>query len=131
MYINKETNASYNFKAPNIPGDADKKVEVFFPTAEAVSPTISSNKAEVTVNCNMTVVDLGSVSEAPTLTLTPGADLNVGAKVVVKVASTAGSSINLTVKKDSSTTVGTVAVASNTTVVKEIVWTGSAWAIIG
>lgn len=131
MYINKETNASYNFKAPNIPGDADKKVEVFFPTAEAVSPTISSNKAEVKANCNMTVVDLGSVSAAPTLTLTPGADLNVGAKVVVKVASTAGSSINLTVKKDSSTTVGTVAVASNTTVVKEIVWTGSEWLILG
>lgn len=131
MYLNKETNASYNFKAPNIPGDADKKIEVFFPTAEAVTPELSSNKAEVTVNCNTTVIDLGSVSAAPTLTMTPGNDLNIGAKAIVKVTSTAGSSINLTIKQDSSTTVGTVAVAAGATVVKEIVWTGSAWALIG
>ena len=69
--INTENNASYNFVAPSIPEDADKKTEVMFPTAEVVSPTISSNKADAPVRRQKTIVKLGTLSAATTLTLAP------------------------------------------------------------
>ena len=129
MYVEKETNASYNFVAPKIEKDADKKVEVYFPTSEFVEPTLSSNAAEVKVERDTTVVDLGTLSAAATLTLTPGKSLNIGARVVVKAASD-GTARALTVKKDADTTVATVSGTANTTKVKQFVWTGTAWIMI-
>lgn len=126
MWINKKNNASYNFKAPEIEGDAGKKTEVMFPTVEKTSPTLSSNAATVKVERDTTIVDLGSLSAAATLTLTPGDNLGAGAKVVVKSTSD-GTARNVTVKKDASTTVGTIAGTASTTVAKIVVWDGSAW----
>lgn len=129
MYIKKETNASYNFVAPNIEKDADKKVEVYFPTSEFVEPTLSSNAAEVVVERDTTVIDLGTLEAAATLTLTPGESLNIGARVVVKAASD-GTARALTVKKDADTTVATVSGTASTAKVKQFVWTGTAWIMI-
>ncbi len=126
MWINKNNDASYNFKAPEITEDASKKVEVIFPTAEKVSPTLSSNATTVQVERETTIVDLGTLSAAATLTLTAGANLGVGAKVVVKSTSDS-SARNVTVKKDASTTVGTISGTASTTVAKIVVWDGSSW----
>lgn len=128
-YIRKETNASYNFVAPNIEKDADKKMEVVFPTAELVEPTLSSNAAEVKVERDTTIVDLGTLEAAANLTLTPGDSLNIGAKVVVKAASD-GTARAVTVKRDASTTVDTISGTANTTKAKQYMWTGSAWIAI-
>ena len=128
-YIRKETNASYNFVAPNIEKDADKKVEVVFPTAELVEPTLSSNAAEVKVERDTTIVDLGTLEAAATLTLTPGNSLNIGAKVVVKAASD-GTARAVTVKQDASTTVDTISGTASTTKAKQYMWDGSAWIAI-
>ena len=129
MWIDKEKNSSYNFKAPKIAADEGKKVEVMFPTVEKVSPTLSSNAATVEVNRDMTVVDLGSLSAAATLTLTPTDNLGIGAKVVVKATSD-GTARNVTLKKDASTTIGTISGTANTTVSKMVIWDGSAWVLI-
>ena len=130
MYVNKETNASYNFVAPKIEKDADKKVEMVFPTSEFVEPTLSSNAAEVKVERDTTVIDLGTLSAASTLTLTPGDSLNVGAKVIVKATSD-GTARNVTVKQDADTTVDTISGTASTTKAKQYVWTGTAWIVIG
>lgn len=129
MYIDKETNASYNFVAPKIEKDANKKVEVYFPTSEFVEPTLSSNAATVKVECMITIIDLGTLSAAATLTLTPGESLNIGAKVVVKAASD-GTARALTVKQDANTTVATVSGTASTAKVKQFWWTGTAWIMI-
>ena len=129
MFFRKETNASYNFVAPNIEKDADKKVEVVFPTAELVEPTLSSNAAEVKVERDTTIVDLGTLEAATNLTLTPGDSLNIGAKVVVKAASD-GTARAVTVKQDAATTVDTISGTANTTTAKQYMWTGSAWIAI-
>lgn len=130
MFVSKETNASYNFKAPAIEKDTDKKVEVVFPTSEFVSPTLSSNAAEVKVERDTTIIDLGTLSAAATLTITPGNDLNIGAKVVVKATSD-GTARNVTVKKDADTTVDTISGTASTTKAKQYMWTGTAWITIG
>ena len=129
MFFRKETNASYSFVAPNIEKDADKKVEVVFPTAELVEPTLNSNAAEVKVERDTTIVDLGTLEAAANLTLTPGDSLNIGAKVVVKAASD-GTASDVTVKQDADTTVDTISGTANTTKAKQYMWTGSAWIAI-
>lgn len=126
MWINKENNASYNFKAPTIEEDADKKTEILFPTVEKATPTLSDNAATVKVERDTTIVDLGSLSAAATLTLTPGDNLGVGAKVVVKSTSDT-TARNVTVKKDATTTVGIITGTASATVAKIVVWDGSAW----
>lgn len=130
MFVNKETNASYNFVAPKIKKDAEKKVEMVFPTSEFVEPTLSSNAATVKVERDTTIVDLGTLSAAATLTLTPGESLNIGAKVIVKAASD-GTARNVTVKKDADTTVDTISGTASTAKAKQYVWTGTAWIVIG
>lgn len=131
MWIDKETNASYNFTAPKIEEDANTQVNVMFPTVGVKSVTLSSNAATVAVERTTTIVDLGSdaLAAAATLTLTPGDDLPAGAEVLVKWAN-GGTKYDVTVKKDASTTVGTLAGVANTTVTKRVVWSGSAWLIV-
>lgn len=129
MFVNKETNASYNFVAPKIENDADKKVEAYFPTSETVTPTLSSNAATVNVERDTTIVDLGTLSAAATLTLTPGNNLNIGAKVIVKATSD-GTARNVTVKKDADTTVDTISGTASTTKARQYVWSGTAWIAI-
>lgn len=127
--INTENNASYNFVAPCIPEDADKKVEVVFPTAEAVEPEISSNKAEVPVRREKTIVKLGSRSAATTLTLVPEpANLNVGAVVAVNWTSDS-TARDITVKVGDDT-VATLAGTASTTVTKQLLWDGEGFIAI-
>lgn len=127
--INTENNASYNLVAPSITEDADKKVEVVFPTAEAVEPEISSNKAEVPVRREKTIVKLGSLSAATTLTLTPEpANLNVGAVVAVNWTSDS-TARDITVKVGDDT-VATLAGTASTTVTKLLLWDGEGFLAI-
>ncbi len=132
MYLNKETNASYNFVAPNISEDENKKVEEVFPTSEKKDVTLSSNAAEVTVKRTITIIDLGSdnLAAAATLTLKPDSNLPIGAKVYVKWKN-GGTKYDVTIKQDSNTTVGTGVGVASTTVTKEVIWTGSSWLIVG
>lgn len=129
MFINKENGSSYSFEAPNIPGDTNKKVKAIFPTAEAVSPTVSANAASVAINRERTIVKLGSLSAATTLTLAPvAANLNVGAVVIVSWTSDS-TARNITVKigKD---TVATLAGTASTKVSKQLMWDGETFLAI-
>lgn len=124
--INTENNASYNFVAPSIPEDADKKTEVMFPTAEVVSPTISSNKADAPVRRQKTIVKLGALSAATTLTLIPEpANLNVGAMVAVNWTSD-GTARAITVKVGADT-VATLSGTASTNVTKQLMWDGESF----
>ena len=121
--INTENNASYNFVAPSIEEDADKKVEQVFPTAEVVNPTIRSNKADVPVRRQKTIVKLGTLSAATTLTLIPEpANLNVGAMVAVNWTSD-GTARAITVKVGTDT-VATLSGTASTKVTKQLMWDG-------
>lgn len=124
--INTENNASYNFKAPSIPEDGDKKTETVFPTAEVVNPTISSNKADVPVRRQKTIVKLGTLSAATTLTLIPEpANLNVGAMVAVNWTSD-GTARAITVKVGTDT-VATLSGTASTKVTKQLMWDGESF----
>lgn len=130
--INTENNASYNFVAPSIPEDADKKVEVVFPTSEAVEPTASSNVSEAAVRREKTIVKLGSVSANQTLVLKPeAANLNVGAVVAVNWTSDS-TARNVAVKVGASTadTIATLAGTASTTVTKQLLWDGEGFLAI-
>ena len=129
MYYRKESNASYNFVAPNIEKDADQKVEVVFPTSELVEPTLSSNAATVKVERSTTIIDLGTLSAAATITLEPGNDLAVGSIVVVK--STSDSTARAVTVKKGDDTVASISGVQSATVVKQLMWTGSTWVLIG
>lgn len=85
-YLNMNQNSSYNFKAPNIAADADQKIEVIFPTQEALSPSVAAETA-VTINRQTTVIDLGELSANITLNATIGSDVERGAIVAVKAKS--------------------------------------------
>lgn len=85
-YIQMTQNASYNFKAPNIEADADKKIEVVFPTSENQSVEAAATIA-VDVNRTTTLVDLGTLAADATLNLTIGDDVPVGAILNVKAKS--------------------------------------------
>lgn len=124
--INTENNASYNFKAPSIPEDGDKKTETVFPTAEVVNPTISSNKADVPVRRQKTIVKLGTLSAATTLNLAPEpANLNVGAMVAVHWTSD-GTARAITVKVGTDT-VATLSGTASTKVTKQLMWDGESF----
>ena len=90
-----------------------------------------ANAETVEVERTTTIVDLGSdnLSAAATLTLTPGDGLPAGAEVLVKW-SNGSTKYDVTVKKDASTTVGTLVGVANTTVTKRLVWSGRAWLIV-
>lgn len=127
--INTENNASYNFVAPGIPEDAGKKTEVVFPTAESVTPTVSSNKASAPVRRQTTVVKLGSLSAATQLTLAPEpANLNVGAVVAVNWTSDS-TARDITVKVDTAT-VATLSGTASTNVTKQLMWDGEGFIAI-
>ncbi|MHB9003511.1 MAG: hypothetical protein ACYC6C_05545 [Coriobacteriia bacterium] len=85
-HINLTNNASYNFKAPTIDADADSKVEVVFPTQEALVPETSAAIA-VNINRQTTTIDLGELGAAGTLNATIGSDVERGAIVHVKALS--------------------------------------------
>ena len=84
--INMTTNASYNFRAPEITADADSKVEVVFPTNEAQSVTAAATIA-VAINRQVTVIDIGGMGANATINATIGSDVERGALLTVKGAS--------------------------------------------
>lgn len=131
MFINKKNGASYGFVAPEIEADNGKKIEVQFPTFGILTPTISSNKAEVKVERTTTVVDLGStaLAAATTVVATPGDNLPAGARLMVKWAN-GGTKYDVTLKKDADTTCATLTGIASTTVCYELVWTGTAWQLL-
>lgn len=86
MYLNLINNSSYNFKAPNITADADKKVEVVFPTQEAQTLTPGAT-IDVAITRQTTIVDCGELAANATLNATIGSDVERGAILNVKAKS--------------------------------------------
>ena len=86
MYLDLTTNSSYNFKAPRIASDADKKIEVVFPTHEAQAPTAGATIA-VDINRQVTTIDLGELAADATINATISAHVERGAIVNLKAKS--------------------------------------------
>lgn len=87
-WLNLLVNASYNFKAPNITRDSDKKVEMVFPTSEKLSPAFAATQA-VIIERQTTILDLGELTGASTVDLTIGADVELGARLAIVAKSDA------------------------------------------
>lgn len=85
-FLNMITNAAYNFFAPSIDADSNKKVEIVFPTFEKKTPAFAAVQA-VAVERMTTVLDLGELTDACTINLTIGADVQMGAKLAIKAKS--------------------------------------------
>lgn len=124
--INKTNNASYGMVAPDIEDDAEKKTEMVFPTAEAVSVTLTANAASVAVRRETTIVKLGTLAAAATVTLVPEPkNLNIGSKVMVNWTSdSTGRNVSVKVGND---TIATLTGTASTTVTKQLVWDGNAF----
>ena len=85
-WVNLDTHASYNFKAPRITEDAGKKTEVPFPTTAIVKP--EGDTATVNVCRQTTYVRFGTLASNGRLDLSVEADnLAPGAVLVVSWAS--------------------------------------------
>lgn len=89
MYLNKTYNSSYNFVAPEIEADADKKIEVKFPTFESLTPTLADNACAVDINCKDNVIDMGTLAANATLTINKTDNTTEGDRITVKVKTTA------------------------------------------
>ena len=85
-HVHLTTNASYDFVAPEISKDADEKVTTVFPTAEKQSIAYAATIAGK-VERTTTVLDLGQLTGAATMNLTVGADVPVGALLLIKAGS--------------------------------------------
>ena len=127
--INKTNNASYGMVAPDIEDDADKKTEMVFPTAEAVSVTLTANAASVAVRRETTIVKLGTLAAAATVTLVPEPkNLNIGSKVMVNWTSdSTGRNVSVKVGND---TIATLTGTASTTVTKQLVWDGNTFIVL-
>lgn len=127
--INKENNASYGMVAPYIEDDAGKKTEMVFPTAEAVSVTLTANAASVAVRRDTTIVKLGTLAAAATVTLVPEPkNLNIGSKVMVNWTSdSTGRNVSVKVGND---TIATLTGTASTTVTKQLVWDGNTFIVL-
>ena len=84
--INSKTNAFYNWIAPDISQDANKKVEVVFPTQEEINVVLDSenNDIEVTVKRSFTVANV-SISADGNLTFAATEDIKIGDKVLAAI----------------------------------------------
>ena len=131
MFINEITQAFYNFIAPKISDDANKKVTVQFPTYEKIDCAITSNKAEANVQRTKQLVVVGSsaLAAACTLTATPSEDLEAGSEMYVKF-SCGATAYNVTVKKNSDDTGVALTGVSSSIVTKHLIWDGSNWILI-
>ncbi len=85
-WLNMIRNSSYNFFAPNIEGDSNKKVEVVFPTFEKKTPTFAATQ-EVLVERQTTIVDLGELTGACKVDLTISEDVQMGATLAIMAKS--------------------------------------------
>ncbi len=126
MNFNIDSNASYNFVAPNITADEDLKVELTFPTRRLGASAFTANALTLAVTDDLTIRTFATeVAAAATLTVEAASHLNVGARLLLKF--TFGSTkYDITVKTGSTTDCVLTGVAS-TTVTYELVWTGTAW----
>lgn len=85
--VNLKTNASYNFVAPEIDDDANKKVEVNFPTAEVVRAEPADGAIEVTVKRQVTIIGFEEKLDADlAFTMLKAASVGIGASVIVMFA---------------------------------------------
>jgi len=95
MWINKRTNASYGFTAPDIEEHSDKIIEVPFPVpSESVIATIESGKTKVTVKSPFTFIDLGTTTAATEVEIEAEENVQAGAMVTVQVKGTATEQVN-------------------------------------
>jgi len=95
MWINKTTNASYGFTAPEVEEHSDKVIEVPFPLpGESVIPDIKSGKTKITVKSPFTFIDLGTTAAATEVEIEVDENVQPGAMIAIKVKGTAAEQIS-------------------------------------
>lgn len=88
MFIDKTTNAAFNFKAPG--GMTEDSVnEVLFPASKAQDIVPAAGVAAATIKQMVNFIDLGELDAACTLNLTVDAQVTAGAILQVKALSDA------------------------------------------
>lgn len=93
--FNLDTNAAYNFKAPQIVADADKKIEVVFPTQGTATAVVEAGVATVEVERQVTVVDLGELDASISLAAEIAEHVERGAVLII-VAGCGATPFNVT-----------------------------------
>ncbi len=91
-HLSKNTNAAYNFIAPEIEADANKKIEVPFPTAEGMTVEVVDGVIEIDIKRDKTIISIGApLEESIAVVLNKLASVGVGAIVVLGMSATGGS----------------------------------------
>ena len=90
-YINSNSNASYNFKAPNASKDADKKIEVLFPSVDSQNPDYAA-EIDLAVEQMNTIVDI-SLTGALTLNVLVGSEVTKNAEMLLKLEASGAASV--------------------------------------
>ncbi|HNX65626.1 MAG TPA: hypothetical protein PKH02_02015 [Bacteroidales bacterium] len=83
-FIKTTTNASYNFKAPNVVGDTDAKIEVLFPSVDTQTPDYAATIA-VAVAAMNTIVEVGALTGDATINATIDTDVTKNAEMLLKL----------------------------------------------
>lgn len=86
MFQEAKNHSSYKFRAPNISEDTGLNVNAVFPTSEIKTLTPAATMP-VTIKRQFTVVNMGNLTAAATLNATIEADVELGARMVIKAAS--------------------------------------------
>lgn len=94
-HFNRNTNASYNFTAPEIEEDANKKVEVTFPTSGSATVAVEDGVGEVEINRQVVIVAVGKLEAALELNAILADHVQKGAMVLV-VASCGATAYDIT-----------------------------------
>ncbi len=94
--INLNTNASYNFVAPEIAEDANKKVEVNFPTAENIKVEPIDGIIEQTIKREKTIITVEEpLTSDLAIILHKSASIGIGAIVTITIAGAESDDVNL------------------------------------
>ena len=130
MWINKTTNASYNFLAPTLEENSDQTVEVPFPVpGKSVIATIAAGKAKVTVNSPFTFIDLGTTTGATEVEIEVEENVQPGAMVTVQVKGTATEQVSY--KDGGAVLAPAFANVAGKTKVQTLVYSGSVFVPVG
>jgi hypothetical protein len=83
MFLHKDTDASYNFKAPKVTADAEKKIEVLFPSVETQTPAYAATiaVAVVQMHTNVAIALTGNA----TINTTVDGEVTTNAEMILKL----------------------------------------------
>ncbi|MDR0206680.1 MAG: hypothetical protein LBI45_05430 [Bacteroidales bacterium] len=130
MWINKTTNASYGFTAPEVEEHSNQMIEVPFPAPPVIAlAVIDSGKTKIKVKSPFTFIELGTTAIATEIEIEVGENVQPGAMITVQAKGTATEQVSF--KDNGVVKAPAFANVAGKTKVQTLVYNGSAFVPTG